>query len=277
MRREISGLSAALFLLGCLYASGCGKLPADSMASSAAEDRIASTEQSQETGIESSAGEASAPERDPQRVEILSDLDGDGEQEQIVFCAIYGERPYVKVREAVWQVEEINEGSYFFPSIDVKDVDGDGRAEVIAAADTGACGGYGGIVLHILKWQDGELTELPLPTMGIGQGCELEGEFLSSEKVRFYFPATDSEQIMDIKTEKYFLQKEDAWKRLSPVADPIYDYCLYVGPDESRGIILKQYISGDCHVDGLAVLWSRVEWVEGEMQVTHQECREIIN
>ena len=209
-------------------------------------------------------------ERNSYVVDMEADLDWDGEPEWILFVAEQDKRPYVKVGNYTWMAED-EEYMHLYPFLDVLDVDGDGRAEIIAGADTGACGGYGGIVLHILKWENGELMELPLPTFGIGQGCDIHGEFLAPEKVKFYFPATNSEQVLDIKIENSFLQDE-GWKNEEPYIDPIYAYHLYSGPDGSRGLVLEQYVWGSCHVDGIAILYSRVEWVNGEMRITHQKC-----
>lgn len=154
-----------------------------------------------------------------------------------------------------------------------------GRPVLVLWFDTISAGGAGNIDVYAVALQDGEPVLLPVPMYGIQ--ATLDEETMISQVT---VPETGCTETLDLMEWLAIQERRNREHGHDYTFEPIYseDGALewpaapghidgfYHAEKADEGILLRQYIWGSAHVDGMGALVTTLSWENGEAVVLDQ-------
>lgn len=187
--------------------------------------------------------------------------------------------------EAVWErpigresnEQPITTGGWFFPlgehrSEAVWTQDRSGNPVLVLWTDSMGSGGMGGVYVYAYTFQDGIV---PLPVPDYGMEAALDQETMTA---RVTVPETGHTETLDLNQWLADYQRNSGENNcgftyedgtLTWPAPGNIDGVYYAEAGE-QGLVLRQYISGASHADGMGDLVTAITWEDGQAVVLDQ-------
>lgn len=157
--------------------------------------------------------------------------------------------------------------------------DQSGRPVLVLAFDNMSQGGAGGVDVYAFEFLNGELICLPVPDYGIEAALD-EETIISQVTV----PETGYTETLDLMQWLADLEQLNREHGYDFTFKPIYDEDgalewpaapgnidgVYHADPAETGIVLRQYIYGSAHMDGMGALVTAISWEDGEAVVLDQ-------
>ena len=155
--------------------------------------------------------------------------------------------------------------------------DGSGAPVLALWTDTLGNGGMGGIYVYAYAFQDG-IVPLPVPDYGLK--AELDQEAMTA---RVTVPETGYTETLDLNQWLADYQRDSDEHGFDFTYEPLYEDGALTWPTEPRsidgvyyaepaeqGLVLRQFISGSVHADGMGDLVTAITWEDGRAVVLDQ-------
>ena len=192
--------------------------------------------------------------------------------------------------EAVWErpigresnEQPITTGGWFFPlgehrSEAVWTRDGAGNPVLVLWTDSMGSGGMGGIYVYAYAFQNGIV---PLPVPNYGMKASLDEEAMTAQVT---VPETGYTEVLDLNQWLADYQRRSDEHGYNFTYEPIYEDGVLTWPTQPRlidgvyyaepaeqGLVLRQFISGSSHADGMGDLVTAITWEDGQAVVLDQ-------
>lgn len=192
--------------------------------------------------------------------------------------------------EAVWEQpigresneQPITTGGWFFPlgeyrSEAVWTRDRTGNPVLVLWTDTLGSGGMGGIHVFAYAFQD-DIIALPVPHYGME--AALDQEAMTAQVT---VPETGYTEVLDLNQWLADYQRRSDEHGYNFTYEPIYEDGVLTWPTQPRlidgvyyaepaeqGLVLRQFISGSSHADGMGDLVTAITWEDGQAVVLDQ-------
>lgn len=201
------------------------------------------------------------------------------------FCTLV-----VTKREAVWErpigresnEQPITTGGWFFPLGEHRSDaawtrDRSGAPVLALWTDSMGSGGMGGIYVYAYAFQNGIV---PLPVPNYGMKASLDQEAMTALVT---VPETGYTEVLDLNQWLADYQRDSEEHGYDFTFEPLYengaltwptqpkniDGVYYAEPAE-QGLVLRQFISGADHADGMGDLVTAITWEDGQAVVLDQ-------
>lgn len=218
-------------------------------------------------------------------VESGSDTWTEDAQSPAHFCTLV-----VTKGEEVWEQpigresneQPITTGGWFFPlgehrSEAVWTRDGAGNPVLVLWTDSMGSGGMGGIYVYAYAFQNGIV---PLPVPNYGMKASLDQEAMTAQVT---VPETGYTEVLDLNQWLADYQRRSDEHGYNFTYEPIYEDGVLTWPTQPRlidgvyyaepaeqGLVLRQFISGSSHADGMGDLVTAMTWEDGQAVVLDQ-------
>ena len=178
--------------------------------------------------------------------------------------------------------QPITTGGWFFPlgehrSEAVWTRDGSENPTLVLWTDSMGSGGMGGIYVYAYAFQD-DIIALPVPHYGLEAALDQE-----AMTARVTVPETGYTETLDLNQWLADYQRDSDEHGFDFTFEPIYedgaltwptqprniDGAYYAEPAE-QGLVLRQFISGSSHTDGMGDLVTTITWEDGQAVVLDQ-------
>lgn len=192
--------------------------------------------------------------------------------------------------EAVWEQpigresneQPITTGGWFFPlgeyrSEAVWTRDGAGNPILVLWTDSMGTGGMGGIYVYAYAFQNG-IVSLPVPHYGMK--ATLDQETMTAQVT---VPETGYTEVLDLNQWLADYQRDSDEHGFDFTFEPLYEDGALTWPTQPRnidgiyyaepaeqGLVLRQFISGSSHADGMGDLVTAITWEDSQAVVLDQ-------
>lgn len=178
--------------------------------------------------------------------------------------------------------QPITTGGWFFPlgehrSEAVWTRDGAGNPVLVLWTDSMGSGGMGGIYVYAYAFQNGIV---PLPVPNYGMKASLDQEAMTAQVT---VPETGYTEVLDLNQWLADYQRRSDEHGYNFTYEPIYEDGVLTWPTQPRlidgvyyaepaeqGLVLRQFISGSSHADGMGDLVTAITWEDGQAVVLDQ-------
>lgn len=178
--------------------------------------------------------------------------------------------------------QPITTGGWFFPlgehrSEAVWTRDRTGNPVLVLWTDTLGNGGMGGIYVYAYAFQNGIV---PLPVPNYGMKASLDQEAMTAQVT---VPETGYTEVLDLNQWLADYQRRSDEHGYNFTYEPIYEDGVLTWPTQPRlidgvyyaepaeqGLVLRQFISGSSHADGMGDLVTAITWEDGQAVVLDQ-------
>lgn len=178
--------------------------------------------------------------------------------------------------------QPITTGGWFFPldgrrSEAVWTRDGAGDPVLVLWTDSMGAGGMGGIYVHTYAFRDG-IIALPVPNYGMK--AVLDQEAMTAQVT---VPETGYTEVLDLNRWLADYQRDSDEHGFDFTFEPIYEDGALTWPTQPRnidgvyyaepaeqGLVLRQFISGSSHADGMGDLVTAITWEDSQAVVLDQ-------
>lgn len=192
--------------------------------------------------------------------------------------------------EAVWErpigresnEQPITTGGWFLPLGQYRSdaawtQDGSGHPVLALWTDTLGNGGMGGIYVYAYAFQD-DIIALPVPHYGMEAALDQ-----GAMSARVTVPETGYTETLDLNQWLADYQRSSDEHGYNFTFEPIYEDGVLIWPTQPRlidgvyyaepaeqGLVLRQFISGSSHADGMGDLVTAITWENGQAVVLDQ-------
>lgn len=178
--------------------------------------------------------------------------------------------------------QPITTGGWFFPlgeyrSEAVWTRDGAGNPILVLWTDSMGTGGMGGIYVYAYAFQNG-IVSLPVPHYGMK--ATLDQETMTAQVT---VPETGYTEVLDLNQWLADYQRDSNEHGFDFTFEPIYEDGALTWPTQPRnidgiyyaepaeqGLVLRQFISGSSHADGMGDLVTAITWEDSQAMVLDQ-------
>lgn len=218
-------------------------------------------------------------------VESGSDTWEEDAQSPAHFCTLV-----VTKGQSVWEQpigresneQPITTGGWFFPlgeyrSEAVWTRDGAGNPILVLWTDSMGTGGMGGIYVYAYAFQNG-IVSLPVPHYGMK--ATLDQETMTAQVT---VPETGYTEVLDLNQWLADYQRDSDEHGFDFTFEPLYEDGALTWPTQPRnidgiyyaepaeqGLVLRQFISGSSHADGMGDLVTAITWEDSQAMVLDQ-------
>ena len=155
--------------------------------------------------------------------------------------------------------------------------DGAGNPVLALWTDTMGSGGMGGIYVYAYAFQNGIV---PLPVPDYGMKAALDQEAMTAQVT---VPETGYTEVLDLNQWLADYQRSSDEHGFDFTFEPLYEDGVLAWPTQPRlidgvyyaepaeqGLVLRQFISGSSHADGMGDLVTAITWENGQAVVLDQ-------